>query len=76
MSKRSPTLHDPEMAVMVKICQLLATLQPAARERVMSYVAARVGSLPVIAGVGGGIEQETEQPFMFPPRQSASEAAE
>jgi hypothetical protein len=76
MSKRPATLHDNEMAVMVKICQLLATLQPTARDRVMNYVSARAASLPVIAGVGGGIEPETEQPILFPRSQSESEAAE
>jgi len=65
---RTPALHDHEMAVMVKLCQLLATLQPSARDRVMNYISARAGSLPVIAGVGGGIEGDTrdDQPLIFP----------
>jgi hypothetical protein len=57
---RTPALH--------KLCQLLATLQPSARDRVMIYISARAGSLPVIAGVGGGIEGDTrdDQPLIFP----------
>lgn len=75
-SKRPPALHDHEITMMVKICQQLATLQPGARRRVLAYISARVETLPVIAGVGGGVEEDptTDQPFMFNRTEQREEA--
>jgi hypothetical protein len=58
-------LHDGEMVAINRICQQLALLRPDARRRVLAYVCARSESLPVLAAVGGGIEDEPTTPPMF-----------
>jgi hypothetical protein len=55
---------DNEITVMRRIIHDLASLHPGARHRVMAYVTARIEAIPVIAAVGGGIE-EGEAPGMF-----------
>jgi hypothetical protein len=57
MTKKLPPI-DHEMAVMTRISQMLATLPPPGRRRVLAYVCARADSLPVIAAVGGGTEDD------------------
>jgi hypothetical protein len=59
--------NDNEMAVLGRGIRDLASLAPPARRRVLAYWNARVDSLPVIAAVGGGTEddeQEHELPMM------------
>jgi hypothetical protein len=72
-SKKLPPV-DHEMQMMIRISQMLATLPPPGRRRVLAYVCARVDSLPVIAAVGGGTEGDStgnmfdaEDPPMMPP---------
>jgi hypothetical protein len=62
MSKKLPPI-DHEMLMMSRIAQMLATLPPPGRRRVLAYVCARAESLPVVAAVGGGTEDD--QPTMF-----------
>ena len=59
---------DFEITMMRRFCHDLAQLQPDARQRVLAYVSARIDSLPVLAAVGGGTEEdadETEKSDMF-----------
>jgi len=49
---------DHEITMMRRFCHDLATLHPSARRRVMAYVCARIESLPTIAAVGGGTEDD------------------
>jgi hypothetical protein len=67
-----PKLHDEEMATMNRICQQLALLHPPARRRVLAYVCSRSESLPVLAAVGGGTEEEPGAP-LFPDGPDGSE---
>lgn len=54
MSKRL----DPEVAIVTKLLQMLAMLDIPSRQRVLDYVVSRANSLPVIAAVGGGTEDD------------------
>lgn len=50
--------RDHELSVMQKIFAQIATLPPAARMRVLGYVCARAETLPVLAAVSGGTDDE------------------
>jgi hypothetical protein len=65
MSQKKLPPIDHEMMMMTRIAQMLATLPPPGRRRVLAYVCARAESLPVIAAVGGGTEGGDEQPGIF-----------
>jgi hypothetical protein len=65
MSKRPQPDH--EMTTMSRICRELSTLDRSARRRVWSYVSARLETLPVIAAVDGGTEDDGEQHPLFEP---------
>lgn len=58
---------DHEMEIMRRGVRDLASLAPPARRRVLGYWNARVDSLPVIAAVGGGTEDEHEQELPMMP---------
>jgi hypothetical protein len=63
--------NDNEMAVLGRGIRDLASLHPPARRRVLAYWNARVDSLPVIAAVGGGIEEDEQELPMMPMLQGA-----
>jgi hypothetical protein len=60
-------IQDNEMAVMGRICDLLATLTPERRHRVHEYIGGRLDDLPVIAQV-----ERPEPVPMFPDAETRS----
>jgi hypothetical protein len=79
MSKlpRGKLTQDNELIALGRICDLLALLNGPGRRRVLSYVMARVDSLPVLAEVGGGESELSDAP-LFPQHRNPdnAEAAE
>lgn len=49
---------DSELAIIGRLMRLYALLDPVARSRVHDYITVRLNSLPVLAAVGGGTEEE------------------
>lgn len=49
--------QDHELLVMARVCDLLATLNPEPRARVVAYVMQRVESLVTVAASGNGASE-------------------
>jgi hypothetical protein len=65
MSGTKRATPDHEITMMQRFCRDLAHLQPGARRRVLAYVCARVDTLPVIAAVGGVVDDGEHHADMF-----------
>jgi hypothetical protein len=76
MKQRGKITQDNELIALGRICDLLALLNGPARRRVLSYILARVESLPVIAAVEGGEPELSDAPLFPQHRETETEAAD
>jgi len=57
---KAPAKDDVEWLDVRRIMRILALHDPEARDRMMAYIVGRKNTLPVIAAVGGGTEDDDE----------------